>query len=167
MSSHWENIAGKVVHHQDALACVNRWKSEGNEIVFTNGCFDILHYGHLRYLADARDLGSKLVVGLNSDASVKRLKGASRPINHESARAVQLASLSCIDLVVIFEEDTPLQLIELLSPDLLVKGGDYALNDIVGADWVTSHGGEVRALPYHEGFSTTEIISKIKSPSAK
>jgi D-glycero-beta-D-manno-heptose 1-phosphate adenylyltransferase len=167
MPSHWENITGKVVHHQDALACVNRWKSEGNEIVFTNGCFDILHYGHLRYLADARDLGSKLVVGLNSDASVKRLKGASRPINPEAARAVQLASLSCIDLIVIFEEDTPLQLIELLTPDLLVKGGDYALHDIIGADWVTSHGGAVRALPYHEGFSTTEIISKIKSPSAK
>lgn len=130
----------------------------GKKIVFTNGCFDILHLGHVQYLAQARELGDILVVGLNADVSVKRLKGDSRPINPEFARAMVLAALQFVDYVILFEEDTPLHLIQKVSPDFLVKGGDYSNEQIVGADFVTQNGGKVITLPFVEGFSTTHII---------
>lgn len=137
------------------------WQDCGDEVVFTNGCFDILHIGHITYLEEAKALGSKLVIGLNSDASTRRLKGDTRPINHEHSRAYLLASLSCVDLITIFEEDTPEELIRLVVPDILVKGGDYTEDNVVGSNIVKEHGGRVVILPYKEGFSTTSIEQKI------
>ena len=131
------------------------------KIVFTNGCFDILHVGHVTYLAQARQLGDLLVVGLNSDASVRRLKGASRPINSEQSRALVLAALEVVDYVVVFEEDTPYNLIAKVLPDVLVKGGDYQIERIVGADLVQQHGGLVTTLPFVEGFSTTTTLQQL------
>lgn len=130
-------------------------------LVFTNGCFDILHVGHTRYLAEARALGDILVVGCNSDASVRRLKGPERPIQNEADRAEVLASLAAVDYVVLFDEDTPEALIEKLAPDVLVKGGDWAPEKIVGSKFVLANGGEVRALPFHPGHSTTALIERI------
>ncbi len=139
----------------------------GEKIVFTNGCFDILHVGHTRYLQQARQLGDLLVVGLNSDASVRRLKGPDRPINGEIARAEVLRALRPVDYVIVFEEDTPLDLIKEIKPNVLVKGGDWALDQIVGSDVVRSAGGTVQSLPFVDGFSTTSIIEKASaSPAA-
>ena len=132
------------------------------KIVFTNGCFDVLHYGHVHYLAQARQLGDLLVVGLNSDASVRRLKGESRPVNPEQARAFVLAALEMVDYVCLFEEDTPYELIAAVKPDVLVKGGDYAVDNIVGSDIVKGRDGEVVVLPFVEGFSSSSIIEKLK-----
>jgi D-beta-D-heptose 7-phosphate kinase/D-beta-D-heptose 1-phosphate adenosyltransferase len=132
-------------------------------VVFTNGCFDLLHVGHLRYLQDARSLGDFLIVGLNSDASVRRLKGAQRPVQTELDRAEILLGLRPVDAVVIFGEDTPLELIKSVKPDVLVKGGDWKEDQIVGADVVKARGGEVRSLPFHQGRSTTSLIEKILS----
>lgn len=131
-------------------------------VVFTNGCFDILHYGHITYLAQARQLGDLLVVGLNSDLSVRRLKGESRPINNENTRALMLAALEMVDYIVIFEEDTPYNLITNVKPNILVKGGDYTIDHIVGADFVQQRGGKVMTIPFVQGFSTTSIIDHIK-----
>ena len=136
-------------------------KSLGHKIVFTNGCFDILHLGHITYLEQAKENGDILIVGLNSDASVKRLKGAERPIKDEESRASILAALSSVDLVIIFEEDTPVDLISAVAPDVLVKGGDYNKEDIVGADFVEEHGGKVEVLPFLEGYSSTDLINKL------
>ena len=132
--------------------------SQGSKVVFTNGCFDILHRGHVEYLAKAADMGDVLVVGLNTDASVKRLKGEGRPINNEEARALVLASLSFVDAVVLFGEDTPYELIKAIRPDVLVKGADYKPEEIVGFDIVSSYGGTVATVPMVEGYSTTEIL---------
>lgn len=132
------------------------------KIVFTNGCFDILHCGHITYLAQARQLGDLLVVGLNSDASVKRLKGPQRPVNPQEARALVLAALEVVDYVVFFEEDTPYNIISQVKPDVLVKGGDYQLENIVGADVVRARGGQVLTIPFVEGFSTSSIIENLK-----
>ncbi|MCR4857551.1 MAG: D-glycero-beta-D-manno-heptose 1-phosphate adenylyltransferase [Bacteroidales bacterium] len=132
------------------------------KIVFTNGCFDILHTGHVTCLAKARQMGDLLVVGLNSDESVRRLKGAERPVNDEHSRALLLAALEAVDYVTIFEEDTPYNLICQVKPDILVKGGDYVLDNIVGADFVRQHGGQVCTIPLVEGFSTTSIIDHLK-----
>ena len=132
------------------------------KVVFTNGCFDILHVGHARYLKDARALGDLLVVGVNSDASVKRLKGAQRPVTSEDERAEMLASLGVVDFVVQFEEDTPLALIEKVAPDVLVKGGDWPPEKIVGSTFVLARGGEVKSLPFHPGKSTTSILERIQ-----
>lgn len=132
------------------------------KIVFTNGCFDVLHYGHVHYLAQARQLGDLLVVGLNSDASVRRLKGESRPVNPEQARAFVLAALEMVDYVCLFEEDTPYELIAAVKPDVLVKGGDYAVDNIVGSDIVKGRDGKVVVLPFVEGFSSSSIIKKLK-----
>lgn len=137
------------------------WQQAGERVVFTNGCFDLLHYGHLHYLAQARDLGDRLVIGLNSADSVRRLKGSRRPIHDEATRFFQMASLFFVDLVVGFEEDTPLALIQALQPDILVKGGDYQVQDIVGADFVQRRGGQVITLPFVQGYSTTSIEQKI------
>ena len=133
------------------------------KIVFTNGCFDVLHFGHVRYLLEAKKLGDILVVGLNSDDSVRRLKGPSRPINGEKERAFVLAALSFVDYVVLFEEDTPENLIKSVRPDVLVKGGDYALDQIVGADFVTQNGGTVTTIPFVEGYSSSHIIEQLKT----
>ncbi|MBO4481081.1 MAG: D-glycero-beta-D-manno-heptose 1-phosphate adenylyltransferase [Bacteroidales bacterium] len=130
-------------------------------VVFTNGCFDVLHLGHVAYLAEARTMGDLLVVGLNSDNSVRRLKGPSRPINDEHARAMVLASLQCVDYVILFDEDTPLELIQTVKPNVLVKGGDYTIDTIVGAPFVQKHGGIVRTIPLVEGFSTTATVQKL------
>jgi D-glycero-beta-D-manno-heptose 1-phosphate adenylyltransferase len=138
------------------------WRAKGQKIVFTNGCFDILHHGHLDYLAKAADMGNVLVVGVNTDASVKRLKGPERPVTNEKDRAFQLASLLCVDAVCLFDEDTPLQLIELLQPNVLVKGGDYTIDNIVGAPFVIQHGGMVQTVPFVSGYSTTAILDYIK-----
>lgn len=130
-------------------------------VVFTNGCFDILHVGHARYLRDARALGDLLVVGINSDASVKRLKGPERPIQTEDDRSELLASLGVVDFVVVFDQDTPAELIEQVAPDVLVKGGDWPVEKIVGHKFVLARGGEVLSLPFHPGHSTTSLIERI------
>lgn len=160
--SQLEQIKEKIKDWPAAKDQVQKWQDQGLEIVFTNGCFDLLHYGHLHYLAEARDLGDRLVIGLNSAASVSRLKGAHRPINDEDTRQFTLASLSFIDLVVVFPEDTPQQLIQLLQPDILVKGGDYQIKDIVGANLVLERGGKVKTLDFVPGYSTTNIEQKIR-----
>lgn len=139
----------------------NDVKLHNRKIVFTNGCFDVLHYGHVRYLLDAKSLGDLLVVGLNSDGSVRRLKGESRPINGEKERAFVLAALEFVDYIVVFEEDTPEKLIETVKPDVLVKGGDYQIENIVGADFVMQNGGTVTTIPFVEGFSSTWIIEQL------
>ncbi|MBK6929832.1 MAG: D-glycero-beta-D-manno-heptose 1-phosphate adenylyltransferase [Saprospirales bacterium] len=143
---------------RDTLAA---WRASGDKIVFTNGCFDILHYGHLHYLAQARDLGNRLVIGLNSAGSVRRLKGPTRPINDEATRAHLLAALEVVDAVVFFDGDTPLGLIKTVQPDVLVKGGDWQPAQIVGSEVVLAAGGAVRSLPFVEGYSTTNIERKI------
>jgi len=131
--------------------------------VFTNGCFDLLHPGHLQYLQEAKDLGDVLIVGINSDTSVKKLKGPSRPINDQDSRAVMLSSLKMVDHVIVFNEETPLELIEAIMPDVLVKGGDWTIDKIIGADLVIENGGIVKSLTFKEGYSTTSIIEKIKN----
>ncbi len=138
------------------------WRIRDQKIVFTNGCFDLLHLGHLSYLAEARSLGDKLILGLNSDKSVKILKGDARPINDVESRAMMLASFSFVDAVVVFEEETPLKLITAILPDILVKGGDYEVNQIVGHDVVLNNGGEVKTLSFLEGYSSTSLVSRIK-----
>ena len=132
------------------------------KIVFTNGCFDLLHYGHIHYLSQAKDLGDRLVTGVNSDQSVSRLKGAHRPIKDEKTRMCLLAALSCVDAVVLFEEDTPLGLIRKLVPHVLVKGGDWRPEQIVGSDFIKESGGTVQSLPFIEGYSTTNYENKIR-----
>jgi rfaE bifunctional protein nucleotidyltransferase chain/domain len=154
------DIAYKIVDASTLGSRLHHWKSVGNRIVFTNGCFDILHRGHVELLAQCRSFGDYVIVGLNSDTSVRRLKGAGRPVNDQLSRASVLASLSFVDAVIIFEEDTPLELIKIIHPDILVKGGDYKADDIVGADVVRANGGEVRIVPLVLGFSTTATISK-------
>lgn len=156
-----EKIASKIQSWEQAAHTAELWRSQGLELVFTNGCFDIMHYGHLHYLADARTCGDRLIVGLNAALSVSRLKGEHRPINDELTRLYMLASLSFVDMVVVFEEDTPLGLIELLRPDVLVKGGDWQPSQIVGAEVVLALGGVVKSLPFVSGYSTTNIEQKI------
>ncbi len=138
-------------------------KREGRKVVFTNGCFDLLHVGHIRYLQEARRQGDLLIVGVNSDESVKRLKGPTRPIQNESDRAEILAALGCVDFSVLFSEDTPEKLIQSLRPDILVKGGDWKIESIVGGSFVQSYGGQVLSLQFVEGKSTTKLIEKSKS----
>lgn len=140
-------------------------KNKNKTIVFTNGCFDILHSGHVSYLNEAKQQGDLLVVGLNSDLSVKRLKGSDRPINSQSDRKYLLENLRCIDLVEIFEEDTPYELIKALSPSVLVKGGDWAADQIVGHDIVSANGGIVKSLSFKDGYSTTNILSQVQGKS--
>jgi rfaE bifunctional protein nucleotidyltransferase chain/domain len=156
------NQADKIVSATDAAKLVAKWKLEG-EVVFTNGCFDILHLGHIDYLEKSRKLGTRLVVGLNTDASVKRLKGPERPLNNEYARARMLAALACTDAIILFDEATPLELITAISPDVLVKGSDYTVDKIVGADFVIEHGGSVKTIDLVQGYSTTGMIEKIKA----
>jgi len=155
-------ITNKIISKEVLAHRVNGWKALAKKVVFTNGVFDILHHGHLDYLAKAASLGNYLVVGVNSDASVKRLKGEERPLQHVQDRAFQLASLMFVDAVCIFEQDTPKDLIELVKPDVLAKGGDYTITTIVGADFVTQYGGSVEVIPFVQGYSTTSLIDRIK-----
>lgn len=152
----------KILERIVAIEVVSGWKARGLKVVFTNGCFDILHLGHVDYLEKARAKGDKLVVGLNSDASIERLKGRGRPINDVGTRTRLLASLQFVDAVVVFEDDTPLALISDLMPDVLIKGKDYDIRNIVGADVVIDNGGKVETIALVDGFSTTNIIEKIK-----
>jgi D-beta-D-heptose 7-phosphate kinase/D-beta-D-heptose 1-phosphate adenosyltransferase len=157
-------IQKKIISQEEATRFSASFRMFGKKVVFTNGCFDILHRGHADYLARARNLGQALFVGLNSDDSVKRLgKGEGRPVQKQEDRAFLLASLICVDYVVIFDEDTPEELIKKIQPDVLVKGGDYTPDQIAGADFVTSYGGRVEIIPLVEGYSTTSIIKKIKN----
>lgn len=158
----WTKIQSKIQDFSEGQKAVRKAQEEGKKVVFTNGCFDILHYGHLYYLAEARSLGDFLVVGVNSRASVARLKGAHRPINEDTTRYHLLAALECVDLVIEFSEDTPVELIKTLRPDILVKGGDYAIEEIVGADFVQQRGGKVQTLAFVPGYSTTKIEERIK-----
>lgn len=158
-----QQLKSKIQNWQQIHQTVQNWKAQQERIVFTNGCFDLLHYGHLHYLAEAGDLGDRLIIGLNSAASVKRLKGPHRPIKDELTRQYQLAALAFVDAVVVFEQDTPFELIQIIVPDVLVKGGDWQPEQIVGADIVQAAGGQVLNLPYIEGYSTTAIEQKIKS----
>lgn len=156
-------ISTRVCTLNEALYKLGQWRVTGKTVAFTNGVFDILHRGHIFSLSQAAAEADFLVVGLNSDASTKRLKGDSRPVNDEQSRALVLAALLMVDMVVIFEEDTPLNLITTLQPDVLVKGGDYTLEQIVGAKEVMAAGGKVIINPIAEGFSTTGIIGRMKS----
>ncbi len=155
-------ITNKIVSKEYLLQKANAWRTFGKNIVFTNGCFDILHHGHLDYLIKAANFGDILMVGINTDASVKKLKGAERPITHENDRTFQIASLLFVDAVCLFDEDTPKELIEIIKPDVLTKGGDYTIDKIVGADFVLNNGGNVEVIPFVEGYSTTSIIEQIK-----
>lgn len=155
-------IENKIIRKKEELECtLSQWRFKSEKIVFTNGCFDILHRGHVEYLTKAAALGSKLVIGLNTDASVKRLKGESRPINDQEARAIILSSLIFTDRIIFFEEDTPLELIRYIQPDILVKGSDYKPEDIVGYDIVKAKGGKVITIDLTEGFSTTAILERV------
>ena len=155
-------IKDRIFSQEQLLSQIKWWRLINKTVAFTNGVFDILHEGHIKVLSQAASYADVLIVGVNSDASVKRLKGNSRPINNEHSRSLILASLMVVDAVVIFEEDTPLNLIKKIMPDVLVKGGDYTAETIVGAREVISKGGKVEIIPLEEGFSTTGIIDKMK-----
>ena len=157
----FSEIQQKIMPAARAAAQIEAWKQEGETVVFTNGCFDILHYGHLHYLAEAAQLGQRLVVALNAAASVRRLKGPTRPINDDLTRLHMMAALGFVSLVTTFEEDTPLELITELQPNVLVKGGDWAPDQIVGSEVVLAGGGAVYSLPFVQGYSTTNIEQKI------
>ena len=147
---------------KDNIEIINRIKAERKKIVFTNGCFDLLHVGHVRYLAQAKKLGDFLIIGLNSDGSVKELKGEDRPINSFEDRATLLSAIESVDSVIMFEEQTPENLIKDIVPDILVKGGDYNIEDIVGYQTVIQNGGQVKTLSFYDGYSSTNYINKIK-----
>jgi D-glycero-beta-D-manno-heptose 1-phosphate adenylyltransferase len=151
----------KIVNLENAIETITLWKSEGNKIVFTNGCFDLVHLGHIDYLEKAQRKGDKLVLGLNTDASVKKLKGEKRPLVNEYARSRMMAAFEFVDLVILFDQETPKELIEKLIPDILVKGNDYSIETIVGADFVIANGGKVETIELVIGYSTTDIINKI------
>src|SRR3569833_3153406 len=163
MRTHIEKtLLDKISDLLTTKARIANWKQEGKKVVFTNGVFDLLHIGHITYLAKASELGDKLIIGLNSDSSVKRIKGDDRPVNDQNSRAALLAALFFVDGIVLFEEDTPLNLISALLPDILVKGADYAIENIVGAKEVIANGGEVKTIDFVEGYSSTSIIQKIR-----
>lgn len=153
--------ASKILSRAEAVAQATEWRADNQHIVFTNGCFDIVHLGHIDYLEKARALGHKLILGLNTDASVSRIKGPLRPVVNEYARARLMAALEFIDLVTLFDEPTPIELIEAVRPDILVKGDDYTVATIVGADFVLQHGGRVETIALVPGYSTTKLIQKI------
>lgn len=157
------SLPAKIFTAATLQAQLKRWRLQSKKIVFTNGVFDILHQGHIASLCEAASYGDILIVGINADASVKRLKGESRPVNNETSRLLLMASILLTDAVVLFEEDTPLDLILSIMPDTLVKGGDYTLEQIVGAKEVIANGGEVKIVPIVEGFSTTGIIERMRT----
>ncbi len=152
----------KIKNWKEITEKVRELKTKGKEIVFTNGCFDIIHAGHIQYLDDAKDCGDILIVGLNSDVSIKKIKGEFRPINNEQDRAAVLSALEMVDYVVIFDQETPYELINIIMPDFLVKGGDWKVHEIIGSDIVEASGGVVKSLPFRKGYSTSAIIERIK-----
>jgi rfaE bifunctional protein nucleotidyltransferase chain/domain len=160
--SQLDYIHHKLVNLHELMLLVNRWKFKNEKIVFTNGCFDLIHRGHIEYLASAADLGTKLIIGLNSDNSIQKLKGPNRPVNTQADRALSLGALRFVDALVIFEEETPLELINAIQPDILIKGGDYSIDTIVGAPEVLSRGGRVEIIPFTSGYSTTKLIEQLK-----
>ncbi len=155
-------LAHKIFALPELVTQVQKWRAEGRTVVFTNGCFDLLHAGHIAYLSEAANLGDVLIVGLNSDQSVQRIKGPERPVNDENTRSTVLAGMFFIDAIVFFSDDTPLELIKALMPDVLVKGGDYEIEQIVGAREVLGNGGRVKVLSFLPGYSSTSIIEKIR-----
>lgn len=159
-----DQILSRVIDTEQLQIKLNKWKKENKRIVFTNGVFDILHLGHVDYLSKAADEGDILIIGVNSDSSVKMLnKGSSRPINDEKSRSVLIASLNFVDAVVFFDEDTPYNLISMVVPDVLVKGSDYKPEDIIGYDIVSAAGGSIKTIDFLPGYSTTLIEKKIKN----
>ena len=157
-----EKAVTKIKSREEAQTQVKAWQAKGETVVFTNGCFDLLHLGHVDYLEKARELGDRLIIGLNTDNSVSRFKGPERPLQDQDSRAQILASLQFVDLVVFFNEDTPFDLISALIPNVLVKGSDYLAENIVGADVVKKAGGVVKTIDFVTGYSTTRIVEKIK-----
>ena len=158
-----ERIHTKIYDRKNLETQLAIWRFQSKKIVFTNGCFDLLHLGHIDYLSKAKDLGDILIIGINTDDSVKRLKGAARPITDENSRSLIIASLQFVNAVVLFDKETPYELIKLIQPDVLVKGSDYKPEDIVGYDIVKAKGGEIVTIDYLEGYSTSELEKKIKS----
>ena len=161
----WNKIINdKIFHSRESLVKVrNQWKHRQEKVVFTNGCFDILHLGHMDYLSKAADLGDRLIIGVNTDESVSKIKGPNRPIIEEVTRLTKLASFAFVDGVILFDEETPIELIKSVRPDVLVKGGDYKISTIVGADFVKQNGGNVIVIPFLEGHSSTNYINKISN----
>ena len=156
-----EQIKRKIVCRKDLKELILKWRNANERIVFTNGCFELLHLGHVDYLAKAKDLGERLIIGVNTDSSIKRLKGEHRPLQDENSRLHILAALQSVDAVVLFDEDTPYELIKEIEPDILVKGADYKIENIVGYDIVISRGGSVQTIEFIEGYSTTLIEKRI------
>lgn len=161
--SHRQTAAVKIISAGKLPALLKEWKNAGHIIVFTNGCFDLLHLGHMDYLTKAADLGDRLFIGVNTDASVSKLKGPNRPIQDENSRLHLLAALECVSAVMLFDEPTPYELIKTVQPDVLVKGSDYQPENIVGYDVVTARGGKVTTIDYLPGYSTSAIEQKIKN----
>jgi len=156
------NCLNKIQSQARLKGVIDKLRKQGARIAFTNGCFDILHYGHIKYLQLAKGASDVLVLGLNSDASVKRIKGEKRPVNRQIDRLRVLAALSCVDYITVFNQDTPLKLIKLLRPDILIKGGDWETDKIIGAEFVKGYGGRVLTIPYLKGYSTTGLIARLK-----
>lgn len=159
---HYTTIQNKIITEENLQKTLENWRIEGKKIVFTNGCFDILHRGHVEYLAKAASYGDALIIGLNSDTSVRNIKGPERPVQDEKSRSIVLASLQFVTAVILFSEDTPYELIKKVQPDFLVKGADYKPEDIVGYDILKAKGGEVKTIELVEGHSSTNIIKKLK-----
>ena len=162
MSKSLEILNSKILDKERLLVKLTDWKEENKKIVFTNGCFDLIHLGHIEVIARSADLGDILIIGLNTDNSIKRLKGKNRPIVEEISRAKQLAALEFVDAVVFFDQDTPIDLIKIINPNVITKGGDYNTDQVIGNDIVTQNDGEVVIIPLTQGYSTTSILEKIK-----
>jgi rfaE bifunctional protein nucleotidyltransferase chain/domain len=157
----WNKLQAKVYTTNTLQSQLKEWRKNDQKIVFTNGCFDLLHLGHVDYLAKAKDLGDKLIIGLNTDSSVSRIKGPSRPVKDQKSRATILAAMQFVDAVILFDEETPINLITSLAPDVLVKGGDYTLEGIVGHEIVLEKGGDVKTIAFVDGYSSSKLIDKI------
>ena len=162
MSKSLEILNNKILDKERLLVKLTNWKEENKKIVFTNGCFDLIHLGHIEVIARSADLGDILIIGINTDNSIKRLKGKNRPIVEEISRAKQLAALEFVDAVVLFDQDTPIDLIKMINPNIITKGGDYNTDQVIGNDIVTQNDGEVVIIPLTQGYSTTSILEKIK-----
>ena len=163
MSEALKKINNKIFDLQLLMKKIEKWRSENKKIVFTNGCFDLIHLGHIEILARSSDFGDKLIIGVNSDLSIKKLKGENRPIIQQSSRIRQLSALEFVDAVVLFDEETPIKLIETIKPDVITKGGDYTAKNVVGNEVVSQKNGEVVIIPLTQGYSTTSILNKIKN----
>ena len=163
MSEALKKINNKVFDLQNLMKKIEKWRSENKKIVFTNGCFDLIHLGHIEILARSSDFGDKLIIGVNSDLSIKKLKGKNRPIIEESSRIKQLSALEFVDAVVLFDDDNPLKLIKTIKPDVITKGGDYTAKNVIGNEIVSQKNGEVVIIPLTQGYSTTSILNKIKN----